>query len=235
MNSAIELSLNWLEKQRPQSMKELSRIVWARGIWNLPSKHTPSLIALKGDNQWDSNVRDVARIISALVNVGLIFPDVGQWLISNKEQFFHNHDIYDLTYYLIGLADMKIYDPQCAAFLVNNYNERWAYLGTTALIITALIKQENINYTDFIQHKGHWLLSHKRKNGGFNTISTTNIAIQALLLSGFKKQVQNSVDWLIQQQNIDGSWGEGKNKIVATALSLITLAYYDDTNINTRK
>lgn len=235
MNNAINLALDWLENQQPQSMKELSRIVWARGIWQQSSKHTAPLILLKGENYWNGKVREASRAASALASAGLVFPDVSKWLFAHQEQIIQNKNIYDLTYFLLGLADMNVYDPKCATFLVNNYSDKWAYPGTTALIIMALIKQKSVVHKAFIQKKANWLLAHQQETGGFGPISTSNIVIQALLLAGFRREIQKSISWIMNQQNSKGYWGKEKNLIIATALSLITLAYYDNSIINTDK
>ena len=82
------------------------------------------------------------------------------------------------------------------------------------------------------------LLSGKKPNGSFQKedqdggwehISTSNLAIQALLLAGFKDEVEDSVHWLLENVHKNGAWGNKEDDINATALSLSTLGLYKET------
>jgi hypothetical protein len=94
-------------------------------------------------------------------------------------------------------------------------------VGTTALIITALLKQNMTKYEEFVKDRSSWLLS-KRQSGGWTYIATSNLAIQALLLTG-EEDIVPSIQWLLGKQDND-NWGD----ITSTSLSLISLKMYLD-------
>ena len=56
--------------------------------------------------------------------MGLIFPDAGQWLLSQKGDAW-NDNVYDTAYSLIALADMDIQDPAGYQWLLDNYGPEW--------------------------------------------------------------------------------------------------------------
>jgi hypothetical protein len=224
----IAKALDWIEMQKPDSIKEIARVVWARGVWSLPSCHTALLIRLKGNPPWGGDVRESARVVSSLSQMGLIFPDMEQWILSQKKGGSWNGNVYDTTYSLIALADMDVHDPGGCRWLFDNYGPQWEHVGTTALIITALIKQGAIQrkYHDFIDKKAHWLLEKRELDGGWKNIATSNIVMQSLLMAGFREELNVSIDWLMKKQNSEGFWGKSEDKVVATSLSLITLALW---------
>ncbi len=94
-------------------------------------------------------------------------------------------------------------------------------MGTTSLIIMALLKQNKTKYGEFIKNRSSWLLS-KRQSGGWTYIATSNLAIQALMLAG-EADITPSIKWLLGKQN-NGNWGD----ITSTSLSLISLKMYLD-------
>ena len=51
--------------------------------------------------------------------------------------------------------------------------------------------------------------------------------MQSLLMTGLREELKVSVDWLMKAQNSEGFWGKGEDSIVATSLSLITLALWE--------
>ncbi|MBC7084855.1 MAG: terpene cyclase/mutase family protein [Methanomethylovorans sp.] len=228
MDPRISKALDWLEKQQTERIKEISRVVWARGSWNLSSRYTSFLIRLKGNPPWGGNVRETARAVSSLANMGLIFPDVEKWLLSQKKEGSWNSNVYDTAYSLIALADMGIHDSEGCCWLFENYGHDWEHPGTTSLVIMALVKQGAIDkmYRDFIDERRYWLLEKRESNGGWKNIATSNIVIQSLLMSGLREELEVSIDWLMKEQNYEGFWGNGKENIVATSLSLITLALW---------
>lgn len=228
MDPGIAKALEWIDMQQPDSVKAISRIVWARGAWKLPSRHTAHLIWLKGNTPCGGDVRETARVISSLFNMGLIFPDSGKWLLAQKREGSWNANVYDTTYSLIALADMDIHDPEGCRWLVDHYGSEWEHPGTTALVSMALVKQGAIQgcYHDFIHDKKHWLLEKRGADGGWKNIATSNIVMQSLLMMGLREELEVSIDWLMKAQNSEGFWGKGEDSIVASSLSLITLALW---------
>jgi len=107
----------------------------------------------------------------------------------------------------------------------------WEQVGTTSLIISALKKQENLTksryFEEFICERAEWILSKREQDGGWEHISTSNLIIQALLLTGFKKEVEISINWLIGKVRESGAWGNKEDDINATALTLTTLGMYE--------
>ena len=224
----IAKALDWIEVQKPDSIKEIAREVWARGVWKLPSCHTALLIRLKGNPPWGGNVRETARVVSSISQMGLIFPDMEQWLLSQVKEGSWNDNVYDTTYSLIALADMDIHDPEGCRWLFDNYGPQWEHVGTTALIITALIKQGAIQgeYHDFIDERAYWLLEKRELDGGWKNIATSNIVMQSLLMMGFREVLEVYIGWLMKKQSFEGFWGKLEDNVVATSLSLITLALW---------
>jgi hypothetical protein len=228
MDPRIAKALDWLEKQQPDSIKEIARVVWARGAWKLPSRHTARLIRLKGNPPWGGDVRETARVVSSLSQMGLVFPDVKQWLLSQEREGSWNGNVYDTTYSLIALADMDVHDPEGCRWLFDNYGSEWEHAGTTALVIIALVEQGAIQgeYRGLINERACWLLEKRESDGGWKNIATSNIVMQSLLMMGFREELEVSIEWLMKNQYSEGFWGKGEDNIVSTSLSLITLALW---------
>ena len=156
-----------------------------------------------------------------------------RWLLARKSKNSWNDDVYDTAYALGALADMGTQDRDGCQWLYENYCPAWEQVGTTSLIITALKKQENLaeskDFETFIREKAEWILSRKGQDGGWEYISTSNLAIQALLLAGFKEEIEDSVHWLLENVRKSGAWGNKEDDINATALALSTLGLYKET------
>ncbi|AKB82848.1 hypothetical protein MSBR3_2270 [Methanosarcina barkeri 3] len=227
----VKNSFEWLSAQRIQSVKELSSTLSAHALWELPNPYITRLILEQdNDGSWNSSIRDTARASSALSTEGIVFTASARWLLARKKENFWNRDVYDTAYALAALADMGTQNKDGCNWLSENYCPAWEQIGTTSLIITALKKQDNLTKTrtfeTFIQEKARWILSKKRLDGGWIHISTSNLAIQALLLAGFKDEVEDSVNWLLENVHENGAWGNKGDDINATALTLSTLGLY---------
>ena len=161
-----------------------------------------------------------------------------RWLLARKSKNSWNEDVYDTAYALGALADMETQDRDGCKWLYEHYCPAWEQVGTTSLIIMALKKQENLakskDFETFIREKAEWILSKKGQDGGWEHISTSNLAIQALLLAGFKKEIEDSVHWLLENVHKNGAWGNKEDDINATALALSTLGLYNR-NLNREK
>jgi hypothetical protein len=236
MSSNLKLDIvrngfDWLSAQQIQSVKELASTVSAHALWGLPNPYITCLILKKEGDCWNSSIRDTARACSALSAEGIIFRAPEKWLLSMKKEGSWNEDVYDTAYSLAALADMEVSDREGCNWLYENYGPAWEQVGTTSLIITALKKQEtlteNRDFEVFIRERAEWVLSKKGQDGGWEHISTSNLAIQALLLAGFKKEVEDSIDWLLGKARESGAWGNKEDDINATALSLSTLGIYE--------
>lgn len=236
MSSTLELEIvkkgfDWLSSQQIESVKELANTVSAHALWGLKNPYITLLILKKEDECWNSSIRDTARACSALSTEGIIFRAPGKWLLSRKKGGSWNEDIYDTAYSLGALADMEIPDREGCNWLYENYGPAWEQVGTTSLIISALKKQEKLtesrDFEDFIRERAEWVLSKKGQDGGWEHISTSNLVIQALLLAGFKKELEVSIRWLLGKARDSGAWGNKEDDINATALTLSTLGMYE--------
>lgn len=233
--NTVKKGFEWLFGQPVSSVKELSRVVSACALWGLPNPYITRLILNKENGAWNSSVRDTARACSALFDAGIIFTASGKWLSSQKSGDSWNEDVYDTAYALKALAEMGIADEAGCRWLYDNYGPAWEQVGTTSLIITALQKQEPLcescNFRYFIVERAKWVLTQREADGGWKHISTSNLAIQALLFSGFKEEAQASVRWLLEKAHDNGAWGNDKDDVNATALSQITLGIYNSSSI----
>ena len=228
---AVHKSFEWIKTQQPDSAKELSRVVTAGSLWNIPNNDNAAcLIRMKQGGTWSDSVRETARACSALAGVGIVFNDSKRWLLSQQHEGSWNGNVYDTTYALATLADMGESNEDGCRWLVKNYGADWEHVGTTALIITALWKQDKLSgsavYRDFINERAEWILSQRETNGGWKFISTSNIVMQALMLVGFKEELEGDVQWLLGEMNGDGAWGKGDGDVIATALGLITVGMW---------
>ena len=227
----VHKSFEWIKNQQPDSAKELSRIISACALWDIPNNDNAArLIRMKQGGAWNDSVRETARACSALSNIGIMFNDSKQWLLSQQHEDSWNGNVYDTTYALVALADMGESNADSCKWLVDNYGVEWEHVGTTALIITALWKQDALSgsavYRDFINERAEWILSQRGADGGWKFISTSNIVIQALILVGFKDELEGDVQWLLGEMNDNGSWGKGEGDVIATALGLITIGMW---------
>ncbi|MGB9133174.1 MAG: hypothetical protein WCB90_11280 [Methanosarcina sp.] len=229
----VKKGFKWLSAQQIDSVKELSSTVAAHALWELPNPYLIQLILKQENGSWNSSIRDTARACSALSTEGIIFMASERWLLERKSKNFWNEDVYDTAYALGALADMGTHDIEGCRWLYENYSPAWEQVGTTSLIITALKKQEKLaeskDFEIFIEDRAEWILSRKGTEGGWEHISTSNLAIQALLLAGFKDEIGDSVHWLLENVRKSGAWGNKEEDINATAITLSTLGLYNRT------
>ncbi|HET8685642.1 MAG TPA: hypothetical protein VFM18_03125 [Methanosarcina sp.] len=230
----VKKGFEWLSAQQIQSVKELSSTLSAYALWALPNPYITSLILKQeNDGSWNSSIRDTARACSALSTEGIVFMASARWLLARKSKNSWNMDVYDTAYALAALADMGIQDKSGCNWLYEHYCPAWEQVGTTSLIITALKKQENLaktrTFETFVREKAEWILSKRDQEGGWKHISTSNLAIQALILAGFKEELEASIHWLLGNVHENGAWGNKENDINATALTLSTLGLYNKT------
>lgn len=236
MSSNLELDIVkkgfcWLSTQKIDSVKELASTVSAHALWRLKNPYVTNLILKMKCDSWNSSIRDTARACSALSAEGIIFKAPEKWLLSRKKGSSWNEDVYDTAYSLGALADMEISDREGCDWLYENYGPAWEQVGTTSLIISALKKQENLtgnnDFEEFIRERAEWVLSKRGQDGGWEHISTSNLVIQALILAGFKKELEVSIHWLLGKARESGAWGNKEDNINATALTLSTLGMYE--------
>jgi hypothetical protein len=229
----VKKGFKWLSAQQIDSVKELSSTVAAHALWELPNPYLIQLILKQENGSWNSSIRDTARACSALSTEGIIFMASERWLLERKSKNLWNEDVYDTAYALGALADMGTHDIEGCRWLYENYSPAWEQVGTTSLIITALKKQEKLaeskDFEIFIEDRAEWILSRKGTEGGWEHISTSNLAIQALLLAGFKDEIGDSVHWLLENVRKSGAWGNKEEDINATAITLSTLGLYNRT------
>lgn len=224
IHSAVAAGIEWLKSQRPADIKDLSRAIQALSWWNeLTSDLIEVLISKKKDSFWETDkpLLDTSRAVSALAGCGIIHPDAINWILELQKNGNWNNNEIDTAYALTALGDAGIRNEHGCEWLVRNYGEKWEHIGTTSLIITALIKQDMDRYGMFIKDRAGWVLS-KRQSGGWTYTATSNLAIQALILAE-EPDILPSIQWLLEKQD-DGNWGD----ITSTSLSLISLKMYLD-------
>jgi hypothetical protein len=225
-----EASFNWLYSQDITKVKDLARVVQASYLWKEKNSYMEKLVSLRTGDSWNDDLRDTSRAASVLALTGTMFSEIGDWILSKQKKSSWNENVYDSTYALATLADLGFFNPEGCRWLVENYGEKWEHPGTTALIITALIKQQKLEntgiYNEFIEEKTRWIISQREKNGSWKTPATSNLVIQSLMLAGHKNEVGESVEWLLGQMNDNSSWGKEGGDINTTSLSLITLYEY---------
>nr|WP_321496516.1 prenyltransferase/squalene oxidase repeat-containing protein [uncultured Methanolobus sp.] len=234
MNFKSEASFKWLYSQEITKVKDLARVVQASHLWNEKNDFKEQLIGLRTGDCWNNDLRDTSRAASVLALSGTVISEAGKWILEQMDKNGSwNEDVYDSTYALAALADLEFFNPEGCRWLIDNYGEKgdkWEHPGTTALIITALIKQGKTGNTDefdeFIEEKARWIISRKEKNNSWKTPATTNLVIQSLMLAGYKDEVSGSVEWILKLMNENGSWGKNGGDINTTSLSLITLHEY---------
>lgn len=225
-----EASFEWLYSQEISRVKDLARVVQASYLWNEKNNFEKKLINMRTGNSWNNDLRDTARAASVLALTGTLFKESGEWIMAKQTKGSWNEDIYDSTYALASLADLGFFNPDGCRWLVENYGKKWEYPGTTSLIITALIKQGKLGDTDvydeFVEEKARWIISKRESGAAWKTPATSNLVIQSLVLAGYRTELKEPVEWLLEQMNDNGSWGKENGDINTTSLSLITLHEY---------
>ncbi|MCX9010435.1 MAG: hypothetical protein OIN66_04850 [Candidatus Methanoperedens sp.] len=222
--SAAVAGIEWLKSQNPTEVKDLSRAIQALSLWGeATSDLIEVLISKKKDSFWETDkpLLDTSRAVSALAGCGIMHPDAVDWILRLQKNENWNDNEIDTSYALTALGDAGVRNEAGCEWLVCNYGERWEHVGTTSLIITALIKQDRDRYGKFIKDRAGWVLS-KRQSGGWIYTATSNLAIQALILAG-EEDIAPSIQWLLEKQD-NGNWGD----ITSTSLSLISLRIYLD-------
>ncbi len=227
--NAAAAGIKWLKNQEPAAVKDLSRSIQALDLWK---EDTSGLIQLllsnKKDAHWETekSLLDTARACSALAGCGVGQPDAIQWILGHQKDGNWNGNEIDTAYALIALGEAGVKNDAGCEWLLGNYGEKWEYVGTTSLIITAFLKQNESQCRFFINDRAGWLLS-KRLFGGWTHIATSNLAIQALILAeerDIEKDVGPSIKWLLDKQEREGNWRD----VTTTSLSLISLGMYLD-------
>ncbi len=231
LQNTAAAGIEWLKNQEPVTVKDLSRTIQAFSLWNgITSDLIEALLSKKKDGFWETDkpLLDTARACSALAGCGIINSDAINWILKQQKNSNWSNNEIDTSYALIALGDAGVKNETGCEWLRCNYGEKWEYVGTTSLIITALLKQNKEKYLDFIKDRSRWILS-KRQSGGWIHIATSNLAIQALILSG-DVDIEPSIRWLLGKQE-NGNWGD----ITSTSLSLITLRMYQENPGNHKK
>ena len=225
IHAAADAGIWWLQKQDPAEVKDLSRSIQALSLWDENASHLIEiLLSKKKGAYWDTDrpVLDTARACSALAGCGIMLSDAIEWIKKRQNNSNWDNNEIETSYALIALGDAGIKNEQGCEWLFRNYGEKWEHVGTTSLILMGLMKQSRQQYAGFIKDRVFWLLS-KRNEGGWTYIATSNLVLQALILSGEagKTDIDTSIHWLLGKQN-NGNWGD----INSTALSLISLGLF---------
>ncbi len=219
--------LEWLKEQEQETIKDISRSIQALTLWNEPaSSLIEKLLSLKKDGFWETRtpLTDTARAFITLCRCGKVQPEIITWIQEQQRDDNWNNSEIDTAYALMALGECHIKNESGCNWLVSNYGPKWEHPGTTSLIITALSIQDKEKYRDFINDRASWLLS-KREDGGWTYNATSNLVIQALIVSGVgDEDIAPSIKWLLGKQQENGSWKD----IISTTLSLITLKMYLD-------
>ncbi len=214
----------WLRTQDINEVKDLSRSIQAMSLWNENTSFLiEKLLSCRKGTFWDTKtpLLDTARACSALAGCGIIQRKTLKWVREQQQKDSWNNDEIDTSYALIALGDAGIKDESGCEWLVRNYGKKWEHVGTTSLIITALLKHDKQKYMEFIKDRAGWIIS-KRESGGWTYTVTSNLALQALVMSG-ESDIEPTIQWLLGKQK-KGGWGD----VISTAVSLISLRLYYD-------
>jgi hypothetical protein len=227
IRNCASCGLKYLKIQSPETIKDISRSIQALSLWDEPaSSLIKKLISMKKDGYWETEtpLNDTARACIALSGCEKIQTEIIRWIQEQERGDNWNNSEIDTAYALMVLGDRRIKNEPGCEWLIRNYGPKWEHAGTTALIITALIRQDREEYRDFIKERANWLLS-KREDGGWTYVATSNLVIQALILAGMRDEdIAPSINWLLEKQQENGSWKD----IISTSLSLISLKMYLD-------
>ena len=227
-NKSASSGISWLKNQDINEIKDLSRSIQALSLWGEKTVHLKGILLTrkKGDFwETDKSLLDTARACSALAGCGVIANEPINWILGQQKDGNWGNSEIETSYALIALADAGIINEPGCEWLVSNYRKKWEHIGTTSLIIIALLKQNKERYMDVILDRAGWILS-KRESGGWTYTATSNLAIQAMILAG-EEDIAPSIKWLTGRQE-HGNWGD----ITATALSLISLKMYQDRDVS---
>ena len=217
-------AISWLKVQDCTSFKDTTRTVQALVLWDDGA----------GDDELKSDLthvlqeslfsclepRDFARAVMAAAASGIRLQGIGRAFESTQHEDGSWGDIYDTTYILRALSLLGMQNKRGCQWIVDNYDEKWEHVGTTALIIMALVEQ-GFECPEFIEEKARWVQAQEEPDGGWVHLATSNLAIQALMVVG--SDVPSSIKWLVSKQDGKGGW----KSVATTALSLITLREYE--------
>lgn len=225
-NKSASSGIAWLKNQDITEIKDLSRSIQALTLWGEKTVHLMGILLTKKKGDFwetDKPLLDTSRACSALSCCGIIADEQLNWILEQQKDGNWGNSEIETSYALIALGDAGIKNEDGCEWLVSNYGKKWEHIGTTSLIISALLKQNNDKYLDFAKDRASWILS-KRESGGWTYTATSNLAIQALILAK-EVDITPSIKWLLERQE-RGNWGD----MTATALSLISLMMYLDSN-----
>ena len=222
-------AVSWLKVQDCASFKDITRTAQALALWDdgagddkikykLKSKLLTHVLQESLFSCLDP--RDMARAVMAAAASGIRLQGIGRAFESTQHKDGSWGDIYDTTYILRALSLLGMQNKRGCQWIVDNYDEKWEHVGTTALIIMALVEQ-GFECPEFIEEKARWVQAQEESDGGWVHLATSNLAIQALMSVGM--DASSSIKWLVSKQDGNGEW---KN-ISTTALSLITLREYE--------
>ena len=230
------------------SIKDLSNLILSHLYWNYPQisfLYLQTLLLKQNEDGSFGDLRDTARAVSSLSAAYSYFesraPEFDNTSVLSargkavhkileQRKFWDGPDsnLYDTVYVLSALADAGVFEEEVCLDLIENDAADRQHPGTTALILTALQKQKNLEHFnevadfsifEFISEKSKWLLS-VCENGNWKYTATSNLVLQAFVLCNQKHEAQRSLPWLLDSQNENGSW---ENDLNTTSLSLLTL------------
>ena len=215
-------AVSWLKVQDCASFKDITRTVQALALWvdDDSDDIKSDLTHVLQESLFSClDPRDMARAVMAAAASGIMLQGIGRAFESTQYEDGSWGDIYDTTYILRALSLLGMQNKRGCQWIVDNYDTKWEHVGTTALIIMALVEQ-GFECPEFIEEKARWVQAQEQSGGGWVHLATSNLAIQALMVVGM--DVSAPVKWLVSKQDESGAW---KN-ISTTALSLITLREY---------
>ena len=224
-------AISWLKVQDCASFKDTTRTAQALALGDDGAGDDELKYKLKSDLTHVLHQslfsclepRDMARAVMAAAASGIRLQGIGRAFESMQHEDGSWGDIYDTTYILRALSLLGMQNKRGCQWIVDNYDEKWEHVGTTALIIMALVEQ-GFECPKFIEEKTRWVQAQEQSGGGWVHLATSNLVIQGLMAVGV--DVSSSIKWLISKQDGSGGW---KN-ISTTALSLITLKGYEPKN-----
>ena len=201
----------------------------------------------------ESLATDWERHCLALVSFGLDPRNIsGIDFVKKIKEFYHNEQIgiennwYDDIFGIIALRSCNVpNDDEIIQKSISSLCKEqkpdgsWGDVDTTAAAIIALTAYDSINTTIYVQKAMNFIKSQQTDEGGFFSWGSTNIASTSWVICSissvhenpcsdiWKKNNQSPIDFLLDLQQIDGSFCYSKNSTMnpewMTAYAIIAL------------
>jgi len=127
IENAVVRGIGWLKKQKPGTIKDISRSIQSLSMWDEPVQHLIELLfEREKDGVWetDSTITDTSRACIALAGCGIIRKEAVDWISDQQKADNWNNNEIDTAYALIALSDCgeKIHRAASGLYLIMEKN-----------------------------------------------------------------------------------------------------------------